>query len=65
MKEKIQEALLKIDGTALPGTTAFMIHYQAVCSQILKELSAEEKERCEQLVQEWNKDGPDDAMKAQ
>ena len=65
MKERIQEALLKIDATALPGTSAFMTNYQSVCSQVLKELTAEEKESCEQLVQQWNKDGPDAAMKAQ
>ena len=65
MKERIQEAVLKIDNTALPGTTGFMTNYQSVCSQVIKELTAEEKERCEQLVQQWDKDGPDDAMKAQ
>lgn len=65
MKDKIDSTILKMDSTALPGTRTFMIHYQSVCSQVLKDLTAEEKERCEQLVQEWNKDGPDAAMKAQ
>ena len=65
MKDKIDSAILKMDSTALPGTRTFMIHYQSVCSQVMKELTAEEKERCEQLVQQWNTDGPDAAMKAQ
>jgi hypothetical protein len=65
MKDKIEAALLKMDPTALPGTKGFMTNYQSVCSQVMKELSAEEKERCDQLLREWNKDGPDAAMKAQ
>jgi hypothetical protein len=65
MKDQIEEALLQIDPTALPGTKGFLTNYQSVCSQVIKDLSVEEKERCDQLLQEWNKHGPDDAVKAQ
>ena len=65
MKDKIDAAIVDIDETALPGTRGFMIHYQSVCSQIIKELTAEERQRCEELVQEWNNNGPDAVTKAQ
>jgi hypothetical protein len=64
MKERIAEGILAEDSNALPGSRAFLLHYQKQCSKVIMELTEEEKGECERLVQEWNTNGPDPEAKA-
>ena len=41
-----------------PGTGAYLGCYQRVTTQVVQNLSEEERVRCQQIADEWNHNGP-------
>jgi hypothetical protein len=64
MKDRITEYILAEDSQAYPGSPAFLHRYQAQCSKVIENLTSEERDHCEQLVMDWNKNGPESDVRA-
>ena len=64
MKDRIAAHVLAEDPSAVPGSQTYLTQYQKACSHITSHLTEDEKRECEELVNQWNAQGPDPETKA-
>jgi hypothetical protein len=59
MKDRINELIAARHNGASPGSEDYIKNYQAICSQVVKDLTPQQRADCERHVEEWNTTGPD------
>jgi hypothetical protein len=64
MKDHINQLIATSQDGALPGSQDYIKSYQAICSEVVENLTPQQKAECERQVEEWNTTGPDATTQA-
>ena len=64
MKDHINELIAASHDGAQPGPQDYIKSYQGICSEVVEDLTPEQKAECERQVEEWNTTGPDPTTQA-